>query len=126
MGCWLPTGMGILPSFVHLFCSQSVSVMLFTSHSSFLRDIISTSSERYNTLLLLHLGAKAEKVERPVVSKLIPLQWITRCVYVAFRSQNPLVALSEDCKRKMLMAGNARFSKNILYALDHIMERYIL
>lgn len=32
-----------------------------------LRDIISTSSERYNTLLPLHLGAKEEKTERPVV-----------------------------------------------------------
>lgn len=43
MACWLPTRMGILPSFVHPFCSQNVSITLSTSHSSFLRDIISTS-----------------------------------------------------------------------------------
>lgn len=68
MTWWLPIEMGVLPSFIHSFCSECqyhLNIMFSASHRSFLRDIISYSSERLNTLVLLHLGGKEEKTERP-------------------------------------------------------------
>ena len=46
-------------------CQYCMDIRLFTSHSSFLGDIISSHSERYNTLVLLHLRGKGEKTEGP-------------------------------------------------------------
>lgn len=48
-------------------CLYHLNIMLSTSHSSFLRDIMSSSSERNDPLVLLYLGAKAEKTEMPMV-----------------------------------------------------------
>lgn len=42
-----------------------LNVILSNSHSSFLRDNISSSSKRQHTLVMLHLGGKEEKTKRP-------------------------------------------------------------
>lgn len=53
--------------YTHFGLRVSVPLLTaLTSHGSFLRDIISSSSERHNILVLLHLGGKEEKTERPI------------------------------------------------------------
>lgn len=49
-------------------CQYHLDVILSTSHSSFLTDIISSISERQVTLVFLYLGGREETTKRPTIA----------------------------------------------------------